>query len=101
MRRARAGTEVPRVGMRETSRLSIVHSKGRKTRSSPSDRAQPAQIEYRGMRGTTRPCLESLASYLQQRRETGTAILLSGPQDKYKCRSHAFLLTVDGSPELL
>jgi hypothetical protein len=72
----------------------------KKVRSSPKSSAPPAQIEYRGMRGTTQLCLEALASYLQERREKDLAILLSGPRDKYKCRSHAFLLTVGGSPEL-
>jgi hypothetical protein len=73
----------------------------KKTPTSSKKKVRPAQIEYRGMRGITRPCVESLASYLQERREKGVAILLSGPRDKYQCRSHAFLLTVDGLPELL
>jgi hypothetical protein len=73
----------------------------RKRRASPESSVLPGQIEYRGARGTTRACLESLANYLQESREKGVAILLSGPQDKYKCRSHAFLLVVDGSPRLL
>jgi hypothetical protein len=80
-------------------KLSFV--KRKKTRSSLSSSALPGQIEYRGRRGVTQPCLEALASYLQERREKGVAILFSGPEDKYGCRSHAFLLTVDGSPELL
>jgi hypothetical protein len=67
-------------------------------------RSRTAEVSWpvnRGMRGTTQLCLEALASYLQESREEGLAILLSGPRDKYKCRSHAFLLTVEGSPELL
>lgn len=78
-----------------------MRSPRRQRRASPESSALPGQIEYRGARGTTRACLESLASYLQESREKGVAILLSGPQDKYKCRSHAFLLVVDGSPQLL
>jgi hypothetical protein len=73
----------------------------RRRRASLESNALPGQIEYRGARGTTRTCLESLASYLQESREKGVAVLLSSPQDKYKCRSHALLLVVDGSPRVL
>lgn len=96
------------------SRTHCAHSlvlgvSGRKLRSVKRKRSHlsdtsshlPGQIECRGQRGVTQPCLEAIASYLQERREKGIAILLSGPADKYKCRSHAFLLTVNGTPELL
>jgi hypothetical protein len=78
-----------------------VTSARNRTRLAASSSALPGQIEFRGVRGTTQPCLESLASYLQERREKGLAILLSGPADKHGCRSHAFVLTLDDSPELL
>lgn len=60
-----------------------------------------AQIDYRGTRGITQHCLAALASFLQESRSTGLAILLSGPPDRHGCRSHAILLTVEELPELL
>ena len=50
-------------------------------------------FDYRGSRGTTRSCVEAIATALAESRSPGSAVLVSGPADKYGCRSHLFVLT--------
>jgi hypothetical protein len=58
-------------------------------------------VNYRGSRGVTRHCIDALSNFLQETRETGIALLLSGPKDPHGCRSHALLLTLDGLVRLV
>ena len=53
---------------------------------------KPAELDYRGSCGITQHCLNALSEVLQNERGRGTAYLLSGPADRYGCRSHMFLL---------